>query len=77
VQKITKVLGALPKSVHSGAKKALAEIWTPRNAAAPWTPCGRSKPPVGAKFPKAVAKITHDREQRLPRRTLDPLAHDG
>jgi hypothetical protein len=27
VHKIANVLGALPKSAHPGAKKALAEIW--------------------------------------------------
>jgi transposase-like protein len=63
--KIANVLSALPKSAHPGAKKALAEIWNAedrdhaRRAAAAFTLA------YGAKFPKAVAKITDDLDQLL------------
>ena len=35
--KIANVLGALPKSAHPGAKKALAEIWNAEDRRTPWT----------------------------------------
>jgi hypothetical protein len=38
--KIANVLGALPKSAHPGAKKALAEIW---NVEEPSPPCGTAR----------------------------------
>ncbi len=59
------MLGALPKSAHPGAKKALAEIWQAedkqhaRNAAKAFAAA------YGAKFPKAVAKITDDLDELL------------
>jgi transposase-like protein len=59
------VLSAMPKSAHPAAKKALAEIWGAedkdhaRAAAQVFTDL------FGAKFPKAVAKITDDLEQLL------------
>jgi transposase-like protein len=63
--KIANVLSALPKSAHPGAKKALAEIWNAedrehaRRAAAAFTLA------YGAKFGKAVAKITDDLDELL------------
>ena len=63
--KIANVLAALPKSAHPGAKKALAEIWNAqdkrhaRDAVISFTAA------YGAKFPKAVAKITDDVEELL------------
>jgi putative transposase len=58
--KIGNVLSALPKSAHPGAKKALAEIY---NAAGKDHAVKAAKAfadGYGAKWPKAVAKITDD-----------------
>jgi transposase-like protein len=63
--KIANVLAALPKSAHPGAKKALAEIWGAEDkdhAVAAVKAFGAA---YGAKFPKAVAKITDDQDQLL------------
>ena len=59
------MLGALPKSAHPGAKKALAEIWNAEDRTTPARPSRPSPPPTAAKFPKAVAKITDDEEELL------------
>ncbi|GAA3691559.1 IS256 family transposase [Lentzea roselyniae] len=63
--KIGNVLSALPKSAQPGAKKALAEIW---NAEDKWHALEAVKAfdaAYGAKFPKAVAKITDDLDELL------------
>ncbi|MEV0701923.1 IS256 family transposase [Saccharopolyspora sp. NPDC050389] len=63
--KIANVLAALPKSAHPGTKKALAEIWNAedrRHALNAVTAFGAA---YGAKFPKAVAKITDDVDELL------------
>ena len=77
--KIANVLGALPKSAHPGAKKALAEIWNAEDKQHALDAVSSFKTAYGAKFGKAVAKITDDLERvvgvlRLPRRALDPPA---
>ena len=58
--KIGNVLSALPKSAHPGAKKALAEIWNAEDRDHARRAVAAFKLAYGAKFPKAVAKITDD-----------------
>jgi transposase-like protein len=61
----TGVLGALPTSVHPGAKKALAEIWNAEDKAHALDAVRAFEAAYGAKFPKATAKITDDLEELL------------
>jgi len=63
--KIANVLGALPKSAHPGAKKALAEIWNAEDKNHARAASKAFDAAYGAKFPKAVAKITDDLEELL------------
>jgi len=63
--KISNVLAALPKSAHPGAKKALAEIWNAEDKAHALDAMKAFEAAYGAKFPKAVAKITDDLDQLL------------
>src|SRR3974390_3283819 len=63
--KIANVLGALPKSAHPGAKKALAEIWNAENKKKARTAAKAFAVLFGAKFPRAVAKVTDDLDQLL------------
>jgi transposase-like protein len=59
------VLGALPKSAHCGARKALAEIWNAEDRRHAQDAARAFEAAYGAKFPKAVAKITDDLEELL------------
>jgi transposase-like protein len=63
--KIANVLGAMPKSAHPGAKKALAEIWNAEDKTHAYAAVKAFEAAYGAKFPKAVAKITDDLEVLL------------
>jgi transposase-like protein len=54
------VLSALPRSAHPGAKKALAEIWNAEDRRHALDAVTAFQTAYGAKFPKAVAKITDD-----------------
>ncbi|MFN2638220.1 MAG: IS256 family transposase [Gemmatimonadaceae bacterium] len=63
--KIANVLGALPHSAHPGAKKALAEIWDAEDKRHALDAVSRFTAAYGAKFPKAVAKITDDLDELL------------
>src|SRR6516164_141201 len=63
--KIANVLGALPKSAHPGAKKALAEIWNAEDKDHARAAVKKFEAAYGAKFPKAVAKITGDEDELL------------
>jgi transposase-like protein len=63
--KIGNVLGALPKSAHPGAKKALAEIWQAEDKQHAQDAAKAFAAAYGAKFPKAVAKITDDLDELL------------
>jgi transposase-like protein len=63
--KIANVLGALPRSAHPGAKKALAEIWNAEDKRHALDAVSRFTATYGAKFPKAVAKITDDLDELL------------
>jgi putative transposase len=65
VHRTANVLDALPKSAQSAAKKALAEIWGAEDkdhAQAAIRAFGKL---YGAKFPKAVKKITDDEDVLL------------
>ena len=63
--KIANVLGALPKSAHPGAKKALAEIWNAEDKDHAGAAVKAFAAAYGAKFPKAAAKITEDEDELL------------
>src|SRR5271169_4694763 len=63
--KIANVLGALPRSAHPGAKKALAEIWNAEDKDHARAAVKAFAAAYGAKFPKAAAKITGDGEELL------------
>ena len=58
--KIGNVLAALPKSAHPGTKAALAEIYNAADRAHAVTAADAFVGLYGAKWPKAVAKITND-----------------
>jgi transposase-like protein len=58
--KIANVLGALPKSAHPGAKKALAQIWNAEDRRHALDAVEEFGAVYGAKFPKAAAKVTGD-----------------
>jgi transposase-like protein len=63
--KIANVLDAMPRSAHPGAKKALAEIWNAENKDKARKAVRDFAKAYGAKFPKAVAKITDCEEELL------------
>ena len=63
--KIANVLGALPKSAHPGARKALAEIWNAEDKDHARAAVGKFEAAYGAKFPKAAAKVTGDEDELL------------
>ncbi|MGX7671227.1 IS256 family transposase [Plantactinospora sp. DSM 117369] len=60
VHKTANVLAALPKSAHPGAKAALAEIWGAEDKTRAELAARRFADLYGAKFAKAVAKVTDD-----------------
>jgi len=59
------VLSAMPKSAHPAAKKALAEIWGAEDRTHAQAAAKVFADLFGAKFPKAVAKVTDDLEHLL------------
>ena len=59
------VLGALPKSVHVGARRALHEIIGAEDRAHAEQAIGALVSDYGAKWPKAVAKVVDDAEALL------------
>ena len=63
--KIANTLAALPKSAHPAAKKALAEIWSAEDKSHALAAVKAFAELFGAKFPKAVAKITDDLDELL------------
>ena len=54
-----------PRVAHPGAKKALAEIWNAEDKNHARAAAKAFEAAYGAKFPKAVAKITDDLEELL------------
>ena len=65
VHKAANVLNALPKSVHAGARRALNEIAQAEDRAHAERAIEALVSDYGAKWPKAVAKITDDAEALL------------
>ncbi len=63
--KSANVLSALPKSAHPGARKALAEIWNAEDREHAEAAVKAFAKTYGAKWPKAVAKITDDEQELL------------
>jgi putative transposase len=63
--KVANVPGALPKSAHPGAKKALAEIWGAEDKQHARQAVKAFAAAYGAKFPKAVAKVTGGEDELL------------
>jgi transposase-like protein len=63
--KTANVLAALPKSAHPGAQRALAEIWNAEDKQHALDAVSAFKTAYGAKFAKAVAKITEDLAELL------------
>ena len=62
---VRNVLGALPKSVHAGARRALNEIIMAEDRTHAERAIQAFVSDYGAKWPKAVAKITDDAEALL------------
>jgi putative transposase len=65
VHKVANVLNALPKSAQPAARRALAEIRDAEDREHAQTAVRKFEALFGAKYPKAVAKITDDREELL------------
>jgi putative transposase len=65
VHKVANVLAALPKSVQAGARKALNEIIQAEDRTHAERAIEALVSDYGAKWPKAVAKVTDDREALL------------
>jgi transposase-like protein len=63
--KVRNVLGALPKSVHAGARKALNEIILAEDLDHARTAIEAFATDYGTKWPKAVAKVTDDQDALL------------
>jgi transposase-like protein len=63
--KIGNVLAALPRSAHPGAKKALAQIWNAEDRHHALNAAASFQAAYGAKFGKAIAKITDDLDELL------------
>ena len=59
------VLAALPKSAHPAAKKALAEIWGAEDKTHALAAVKAFETAYGAKFPKAVGKVTGNLDELL------------
>jgi putative transposase len=65
VHKVRNVLGALPKSVQAGARRALNEILQAEDRAHAERAIQGFAADYGAKWPKAVAKVVDDAEALL------------
>lgn len=65
VHKTRNITNALPKSAQPGAKKALQEIYNAEDRAHAEKAVTAFERAYGAKWPKAVAKITDDAEELL------------
>ena len=67
-----KVLAALPKSAHPGAKAALAEIFNAEDKEHALKAAKASEADYGAKWPRAAAKITDHLDVLLAFTTTPP-----
>jgi transposase-like protein len=65
VHKTGNVLNALPKSLQAKAKAALHDIWMAPTRAEANRAFDRFQDQYGAKYPKAVEKLSRDREALL------------
>jgi transposase-like protein len=65
VHKIANILDALPKRLHRSAKAALHEIYEAETRADAEAEIRRFEATFGEKYPKAVDKLTKDRETLL------------
>ena len=65
VHKTANILDALPKSAQPAAKAALAEVWGAEDIDHARTALAAFTKQYGAKFPKAVAKLTDDERELL------------
>jgi transposase-like protein len=65
VHKVRNVLGALPRSVHASARRALNEIILAEDLEHARTAIEAFASDYGTKWPKAVAKVTDDAETLL------------
>jgi len=65
VHKVRNVLGALPKSVHAGARRALNEIIMAEDLEHARAAIEAFATDYGVKWPKAVAKVTDDADALL------------
>jgi len=65
VHKAANVLSALPKSAHPSARRALAEIRDAEDRSHAEAAIKAFADGFGAKWPKAVAKVTDDRDELL------------
>src|SRR5439155_1242252 len=65
VHKTANVLDSMPKSAQPGAKKAIQDIYNAEGRDHAEAAIKTFAPLYGAKFPKAVKKITNDQEELL------------
>jgi putative transposase len=65
IHKVRNVLGALPKSVHAGARRALNEIIMAEDLEHARAAIEAFATDYGVKWPKAVAKVTDDADALL------------
>ncbi|MFD5475284.1 IS256 family transposase [Streptomyces sp. NPDC127105] len=65
VHKTANVLGSMPKSAQPGAKKAIQDIYNAEDRGHAQASIKTFAKLYGAKFPKAVKKITDDQDQLL------------
>ncbi|MDX2683585.1 IS256 family transposase [Streptomyces sp. NY05-11A] len=65
VHKTRNVINSLPKSVHTGARKALQEIYNAEDRTHAEQAARAFAKDYGTKWPKAVAKITDDLDELL------------
>jgi hypothetical protein len=65
VHKAANILSALPKSAHPSARRALAEIRDAEDRSHAEAAIKAFADGYGAKWPKAVAKVTDDRDELL------------
>jgi transposase-like protein len=67
----------MPKSAHPGAKKALAEIWNAEDKTHALAAVKAFEAAYGAKFAKAVTKVTDDIDTLLAFYDFPALRHEA
>ncbi len=71
VHKLANVLNKFPKSMQPAVKADLREIWQAETRAAAATAMDTFVEKYGAKYEKAVACLSKDREQRATTKTAE------